>query len=64
MDFVIEGVEEYIGVTIISSRHEKIRIMIIDKLGKGVTIYQEKRVLENREKIRILPILSIVSLHD
>lgn len=43
MDFVIEGVEEYIGVTIISSHHEKIRMMIIGKLGKGVTIYQGKR---------------------
>jgi uncharacterized membrane-anchored protein YitT (DUF2179 family) len=43
MDFIIEGVEEYIGVTIISVHSEKIRIMIIEKLGKGVTIYQGKR---------------------
>lgn len=42
MDFVIEGVEEYIGVTVISSHHEKIRMMIIEELGKGVTIYQGK----------------------
>ena len=42
MDFIIEGVEEYIGVTIISSHHEKIRMMIIQTLGKGVTIYQGK----------------------
>lgn len=43
MDFIIEGIEEYIGVTIISSHHESIRMMVIKKLGKGVTIYQGKR---------------------
>lgn len=43
MDFIIEGIEEYIGVTIISSQHEKIRKMIIEDLGKGITIYQGKR---------------------
>lgn len=42
MDFIIEGVEEYIGVTIISSHHESIRMMIMEKLGKGITIYQGK----------------------
>lgn len=42
MDFIIEGFEEYIGVTIISSHHEAIRQMILDKLGKGLTIYQGK----------------------
>ena len=43
MDFIIEGVEEYIGVTIISPYHEKIRVMITEELGKGITIYQGKR---------------------
>lgn len=43
MDFIIEGVEEYIGVTIISPHHEKIRVMITEELGKGITIYQGKR---------------------
>ena len=43
VDFVIEGVEEYIGVTIISAHSEKIRVMIIRKMGRGVTIYDGKR---------------------
>ena len=43
VDFVIEGVEEYIGVTIISPHSEDIRVMIIEKLGRGVTIYDGKR---------------------
>lgn len=42
LDFIIEGIEEYTGVTIISSRSEDIRQMIINKLGRGVTVYNGK----------------------
>ncbi|MDC9722483.1 MAG: YitT family protein [Urechidicola sp.] len=42
IDFVIEGIEEYTGITIISDKSEKIRVMIIEKLGRGVTIYSGK----------------------
>jgi uncharacterized membrane-anchored protein YitT (DUF2179 family) len=40
LDFIIEGIEEYIGVTIISSQSTRIKKMIIDELGRGVTIYK------------------------
>ncbi|MFN8285964.1 MAG: YitT family protein [Chitinophagales bacterium] len=40
LDFVIEGIEEYTGVTIVSSHHEEIRQMIIHSLGRGVTIFK------------------------
>jgi uncharacterized membrane-anchored protein YitT (DUF2179 family) len=43
LDFIIEGIEEYIGVTIISSHSDEIREMIINKLGRGVTVYTGKR---------------------
>lgn len=43
VNLVVEGVEEYIGVTIISTKSEEIRIMIIQEMGKGVTIYNGKR---------------------
>lgn len=43
LDFVIEGVEEYTGVTIVSVHNEKIREMITDQLGRGVTVYKGKR---------------------
>ena len=43
LDFVIEGIEEYMGVTIISVHTEKIRQMIIDVMGRGVTVYTGKR---------------------
>ena len=43
VDFIIEGVEEYIGVTVISAHSDKIRLMITEKMGRGVTIYTGKR---------------------
>jgi len=43
VDFIVEGIEEYTGVTIISPKSEEIRVMIIEKLGRGVTIYYGKR---------------------
>ncbi|MES2430849.1 MAG: YitT family protein [Bacteroidota bacterium] len=43
LDFVIEGIEEYTGVTIISSHNEEIREMIISELGRGVTVYKGKK---------------------
>lgn len=43
IDFILEGIEEYTGVTIISAKNEDIRIMITEKLGRGVTIYKGSR---------------------
>lgn len=40
IDFIVEGIEEYNGVTIISAKHEDIRLMIIEILGRGVTVYK------------------------
>ncbi|UYZ60540.1 YitT family protein [Hymenobacter latericus] len=43
VDFIIEGIEEYTGVTIISARSEAIRIMVTEQLGRGATVYAGKR---------------------
>lgn len=43
VDFIIEGIEEYTGITIISPHSEEIRQMITTKLGRGVTVYKGKR---------------------
>jgi len=40
VDFVIEGIEEFTGVTIISPKSDEIRTMIIERLGRGVTMYK------------------------
>lgn len=42
VDFVVDGVEEYVGVTIISEKHDEIRVMIIEKLRRACTIYAGK----------------------
>jgi uncharacterized membrane-anchored protein YitT (DUF2179 family) len=40
VDFIVEGIEQYIQITIISEYSEKIRIMVIEKIGRGVTVYK------------------------
>ncbi|UJH66172.1 YitT family protein [Allomuricauda sp. SCSIO 65647] len=40
LDFVVEGIEEYTGVTIISPKSEEIRHMVTEKMGRGLTIYK------------------------
>jgi uncharacterized membrane-anchored protein YitT (DUF2179 family) len=40
IDFLLHGIEEYNGITIISPHHEEIRAMILQELGRGVTIYK------------------------
>lgn len=42
VDFVVSGIEEYMGVTIISNKNKEIRLAIIEKLGRGCTIYSGK----------------------
>lgn len=43
VDFVIEGIEEYTGVTIISVKAAEIRKMIVDVLGRGVTTFKGEK---------------------
>lgn len=42
VDFIVDGVEEYIGVTIISKEYEAIRIMLTEKLRRACTVYAGK----------------------
>lgn len=39
VDFVVDGVEEYVGVTIISNKHKELRHMLTNKLRRACTIY-------------------------
>ncbi len=40
VDFILDGIEEYTGVTIVSVKNEAIRKMITEELGRGVTVYK------------------------
>ncbi|GAB3913458.1 YitT family protein [Mucilaginibacter boryungensis] len=42
IDFILNGIEQYTGITVVSVKSEKIRIAITENLGRGVTIYQGK----------------------
>ncbi|WP_423148035.1 YitT family protein [Rubrolithibacter danxiaensis] len=42
LDFILNGIEQNTGVTIVSTKSEQIRVVITEKLGRGVTIYQGK----------------------
>ncbi|MBI3005669.1 MAG: YitT family protein [Ignavibacteriales bacterium] len=58
VDFIIEGIEEYTGVTIISVKPEAVRQMIINDLGRGVTVYKGERGFgkrgETEQEMRII----------
>lgn len=43
IDFIVEGIEEYTGVTIISQQSEAMRLMIIETMGRGVTLYKGEK---------------------
>ena len=43
INFVIEGLEEYTGVTIISGQSEKIKEQLVLGLGRGITVYKGER---------------------
>lgn len=43
INFVIEGLEEYTGVTIISGENELIKEQLVMTMGKGITIYKGER---------------------
>ena len=61
IDFVIEGIEEYTGITIISDESEEIRLMITEKLGRGVTIYSGKGGFGKRgDNLKNIDIIYIV----
>lgn len=43
IDYVIEGLEEYTGVTIISGQSEAVKEKLVKELGRGITIYKGER---------------------
>ncbi|WP_411275098.1 YitT family protein [Daejeonella sp.] len=49
VDFIIQGIEEYTGVTIVSAKSTQIRDAITKNLGRGVTIYKGERGFESSQ---------------
>lgn len=57
VDFLVTGIEEYIGVTIVSDKADDVQRMLVDNLGRGVTVYRgeggygNRGLVEERRKI-------------
>ncbi len=43
IDYVVEGLQAYTGVTIISGKSEVIKYQLVNKLGRGITVYKGER---------------------
>src|SRR5579871_5526 len=43
VDYVVEGIEAYTGVTIISGKSEIIKERLVNELGRGITVYKGER---------------------
>lgn len=55
VDFVIDGVEEFMGVTIISESSEEIRRAIVERMGRGCTLFKAEIGLVKKAKPEGLP---------
>jgi len=60
LDFIVEGIDEYIGVTIVSFHSDEIRHMIINIMGRGVTIYKGKRGYDKHGETKDVDIIYTV----
>lgn len=60
LDFIVEGIDEYIGVTIVSPYADAIKTMIVETMGRGVTIYNGKKGYGKRGESKETDILYTV----
>ena len=59
-DLVIEGFEDFIGVTIVSTHYEKIKVAIINELGAGMTIYKGQKGFGSKGKTEDFDIIHTI----
>lgn len=43
IDYVIEGIQAYTGVTIISAKSDEVKHRLVNELGRGITVYKGER---------------------
>ena len=43
IDYVVEGIQAFTGVTIISAKSEEIKYQLVNELGRGITVYKGER---------------------
>jgi len=42
-DYVVDGIEQYTAINIISSQHTRVKDLLVNELGKGITVYKGER---------------------
>ncbi len=42
-DYVVDGIEEFTSMNIISAKQEEIKYFLVNELGKGITVYKGER---------------------
>lgn len=52
VDYVIDGIEEFMGVNIISEQSEEIRLAIVEKMGRGCTVFKAENGFAKRGEPR------------
>lgn len=61
VDFIIDGIEEFMGITIISESSDAIRLAIIQRMGRGCTIFKaENGYSKNGETRRTIDVVYTV----
>lgn len=53
VDFIINGIEEYIGIMIISKDYTEIKDTISHKLGRGVTVFKSNSAFEKDKHVLV-----------
>lgn len=43
INYVVDGIEQFTAMNIISSQHEEIKSFLVNELGKGITVYKGER---------------------
>ncbi len=54
VDYIVNGIEQYTGVTVISEKNDRIKKFIINQMKRGVTIYKGEGGYGERKDIDIL----------
>jgi len=42
-DYVVDGIEQYTSIHIISAQHDSVKKLLVNELGKGITVYKGER---------------------
>ena len=60
LDFIVDGIDEYMGVTIVSTHYLEIKQMIIERMGRGITVYKGEKGFGTRGEMGEVNILFTV----